>query len=69
MKEKIYACAFCLSRDLDFMPGGENAAATYVGVGPVSGHCRCKNCGKFFMPISFKSEEDWEKAKKELKKG
>ncbi|MFH1306614.1 MAG: hypothetical protein ABIH83_03085 [Candidatus Micrarchaeota archaeon] len=68
METEIYACMFCLSRELDFIPKGDRSWSVGYGMGVLSGHAKCRKCGRYLLPITFKSEEDYKKAKEALGK-
>ena len=66
---KIPACPKCLGIELNFSPGGEFAAFTYFGIGPMGGKALCRNCQEMVLPVEFESVEDYRSAVEEFRKG
>ncbi|MFH1447980.1 MAG: hypothetical protein ABIG39_03895 [Candidatus Micrarchaeota archaeon] len=64
---RVRACVSCGSVKLDFTPGNGDAILTRIGVGPLAGVARCKNCGHFGGPIEFDGEKEYKRFLEHLK--
>ena len=61
---EIKACPVCGSKKLTWVGGG----AEGFGISTLSGKAKCEKCGNIIMPVYFKSEKDYKRFLKILKK-